>query len=295
MEPERRPVRGPLAAAALLAAALAAGAWLSDLGPPGTLRPALGRFHPVVVHLPIGFLVALALVEVLAFRRGAPDRARARGVLLWGAAGTAVLGSILGYFLAREAEWDPELLERHQQLGVSTAAICLAAAVARGLHDRRGLRAGKPLYGLLLAGGLGTLVWTGHDGGSLTHGPDYLTELLRAEGPERPPEQAPQYARDIVPLLQAKCIPCHGPQKQEGKLRLDAVAEILEGGESQRPAVVPGDLSASYAVELVTRGRDQKGVMPPKGAPDLTRAELRTFLQWIYRGAPGLRPREDSP
>ncbi len=277
VQPERP--RGWLALAALVL--LLGAGWLVPSGP----SLFLGRFHPVVVHLPIGFLVALGAVELVALRsRSAPGAAR--GVLLWGACLTSVLSVVFGLCLEREGGWDEELLDRHRWLGVATAGACLLATAAR-------LARGRALYGAALAACAALVVWTGHDGGSLTHGAGYLTEHLvkepPAEGEEAPP---PEFARDVLPILRAKCVPCHGPAKQDGKFRLDEAARILEEGESQRPAVVPGDVAASHVAELVSRPRARKGAMPPRGSPALTREEMSTILYWIATGARGLRPEE---
>src|SRR4051812_32314000 len=71
------------------------------------------------------------------------------------------------------------------------------------------------------------------------------------------------FARDVRPILQARCVDCHGPAKQKGELRLDDWAAFLKGG-STGPAVVPGKAAESHLIRLVA-GEDQDAVMPPKG------------------------------
>ncbi|HLF91909.1 MAG TPA: c-type cytochrome domain-containing protein [Planctomycetota bacterium] len=258
---------------------------------PGRLSLLLGRFHPVVVHLPIGFLVALVGIELLALRKRSPDMGAARGVLLWGACVTSVLSVALGFCLEREGGRDGELLDRHRWLGVATAALCLGAAALRLAPGRRG----RVAYGAALAACAILLVWTGHDGGSLTHGAGYLTEHLAGMPPEKGQEAAPpDFAQDVVPIFRAKCVPCHGPGKQDGKFRMDPPALLMEGGESQRPGIVPGDVAASHVADLISRPRDRKGAMPPRGSPALTREEMSTILYWIGTGATGLR-KEEGP
>jgi uncharacterized membrane protein len=271
--------------------ALTIGGWaFTRGGSPGVASLWLGRFHPVVVHLPIGFLIALVLLELCALRRG-EGVGTARWVLLWGTCAGSALSVVLGFCLAREGGWEEKLLDRHLWLGAALAVLCMALVAARLAFERRGGAALGRLYASGVAACVGLLVWTGHAGGSLTHGPGYLTEYLSAApaGVAKEEAEPPEFERDVRPILRARCEPCHGPAKQEGKLRLDSAAEILEGGESQRPAVLPGDLAGSYVVELITRPRGRKGAMPPQGAPDLTRHELRTIVQWIHLGARGLK------
>src|SRR5882672_4886052 len=40
------------------------------------------------------------------------------------------------------------------------------------------------------------------------------------------------FEKNVRPLLHASCVPCHGPEKQKGGLRLDSKAALLKGGDS---------------------------------------------------------------
>ena len=245
-----------------------AGAYVLTLGgTPGTLTFVLGRFHPVLVHLPIGFLIGLLVLEGVVLVKPEASVGTARAILLGGGCLFAVLSGAVGLCLAREGGYEPELLFWHQWLGVATAVLSLAAAA---LYVGARLRT----YRLVLLAAVVALIWAGHDGASLTHGEDYLTEhLWEGTSEEEIEEYQMDMTRDVMPILRLKCIPCHGPDKQDGKLRLDVPEEILEGGESQRPAALPGDLSASYIAELVTLPRNHKLAMPPKNAAPLTRQD----------------------
>src|SRR4051812_5379493 len=68
----------------------------------------------------------------------------------------------------------------------------------------------------------------------------------------------------VRPLLLAKCVSCHGPEKQRGKLRLDSRAGWEKGGESG-PAVVPGKPDESLLIKAV-RFQDKDLQMPPMKA-----------------------------
>ena len=75
---------------------------------------------------------------------------------------------------------------------------------------------------------------------------------------------ASAYHKSIQPLLIAKCVKCHGPEKQKGGLRLDEKAAAFMGGDSGEPAIVPGHASASRMMQLVT-SKDDNERMPPEG------------------------------
>ena len=82
-------------------------------------------------------------------------------------------------------------------------------------------------------------------------------------------------------VLEKYCFACHGPEKQQGGLRLDTAAGLLKGGDSGESAVVPGKADVSL---LWTRlGVDHD--MPPEGKPQPTDAERELVRLWIAGGA----------
>ena len=94
------------------------------------------------------------------------------------------------------------------------------------------------------------------------------------------------YARDIKPLLTAKCAACHGALKQQASLRLDAAQLISNGGDSG-PAVVAGNPAASPLWQRINDGSaDGAARMPPAGEGEpLTRDQLELIRNWIEQGA----------
>ncbi len=91
------------------------------------------------------------------------------------------------------------------------------------------------------------------------------------------------YARDVQPLLEQRCLECHGPKKQKATLRVDQRASLLRGGDSSKAAVVPGK-SAESQVILKVISRDTDEMMPPKG-DRLTEKEIALLKAWIDQGA----------
>ena len=102
---------------------------------------------------------------------------------------------------------------------------------------------------------------------------------------------AVDFAKQILPVLEKKCLDCHkAPYEEDGRvkkpkggLRLDAAWAMLKGGETG-PALVPGDVAKSYLFEVVTLPKDDDMFMPPKGDP-LTADEIRLLKDWIAAGA----------
>jgi hypothetical protein len=113
--------------------------------------------------------------------------------------------------------------------------------------------------------------------------------LARADGPDvgkLPPagRAAVDFARDIQPLLTARCARCHATDKPKGRFSLRTRAGALKTGDGG-PNIVPGDSAHSRLVHLVA-GLVEDTPMPPKGqGRPLTRDEVGLLRAWIDQGA----------
>ena len=91
------------------------------------------------------------------------------------------------------------------------------------------------------------------------------------------------FERDVLPLLKDRCFPCHDGRKHTSGLRLDLKARALSGGESGKPAVVPGDSGKS---ELIRRiASTDADVAMPFQMERLSAAQIQTLRDWIDAGA----------
>ena len=108
----------------------------------------------------------------------------------------------------------------------------------------------------------------------------YFIEDARAVKPVSS-EQIEFFESEVRPLLARRCLECHGAEKQEGELRLDSFAAILQGGESGDATIVPGHPSESPLLEAV---RYESYEMPPE--QPLSKKEIAVFVKWIEMGAP---------
>jgi mono/diheme cytochrome c family protein len=105
-----------------------------------------------------------------------------------------------------------------------------------------------------------------------------FTLSLRAD--DRP---AADYQRDVLPLFQARCYKCHDARKQQSGFRLDVRSAALRGGESGKPAIVPGRSNQSELIRRVTTAEGSEA-MPP-GKTRLTPAEVQLLRSWVDAGA----------
>ncbi len=84
------------------------------------------------------------------------------------------------------------------------------------------------------------------------------------------------FARDVRPLLESRCVRCHGPKKHEAGLRLDLRSSAMD-------AVIPRHPDRSELVRRIMTG-DAGRRMPPSGKA-LTPAEAGVLREWIAAGA----------
>jgi mono/diheme cytochrome c family protein len=96
-------------------------------------------------------------------------------------------------------------------------------------------------------------------------------------------DAAIDFVRDVQPILAARCCACHGPNAQEGGLRLDLRSRALAGGDSGK-AIELRDSAKSPLVQRISSD-DSDRRMPPKGER-LTREQISVLQRWIEAGAP---------
>lgn len=96
------------------------------------------------------------------------------------------------------------------------------------------------------------------------------------------------FNRDVRPILSRSCFACHGPDAahgQQGELRLDLREAALKGGESGKPAIVPGEPDESEMIRRIFSD-DPDFAMPPADSHFEIAAEDReTLARWIGEGA----------
>lgn len=102
------------------------------------------------------------------------------------------------------------------------------------------------------------------------------------DGIPPPLERRVDFETEVRPLLTARCLACHGPDKQKGGLRLDRKNAALEGGD-EGDDIIPGDGAESLVVRL-TAGVEEDRRMPPKGGR-LSAEQVALLRTWIDQGA----------
>ena len=261
-----------------------------------------GRFHPLLVHLPIGILFLAFFFEFLSARKQNKRLSRAvQPALLWGSV-FALAAAITGWLLRQEGGYEERVADLHQNLGIATVILCLGVYYLRRkmkqwVSDpvrRKQLRISLfiPLIFLLSL--------TGHWGGSLTHGEDYLFAALSMEDNRltdptvklRTIEdigEASLYPDVIQPILEARCYDCHSSTKQKGELRLDHVDFIRRGGKNGK-VIGEGPADSSTLFRRLMLPLEDDKHMPPSEKPQLSSSEIALIKYWIEEDAPFEKP-----
>lgn len=266
---------------------------------------AFGLAHPVLLHAPLGLLPALALFEFgpLLLRRE-PQRGAVQALaVLNGIAGALAMASglVLG------GSHRGELATEHKIGGIVLGGLCLLVMVLSFRGGRLPLR-------LALLGALGTMFYTGHKGGEITHGNELENALRRlfgageptGDGP-RPPKPlqpaapsapatsvtepaangaatATDFATLAQPVLERVCVSCHNPDKSKGELLLTTREGLEKGGENG-VVVVAGKPDESPLVTRCELPADHDDHMPPDGKQQPTTAEIAALRRWVQAGA----------
>lgn len=98
-------------------------------------------------------------------------------------------------------------------------------------------------------------------------------------------ESAVSFTDVIQPIFAEKCVTCHGPDKQEGGLRLDVSSGAFEKLASGRVPIVPGSAAASELIGRVTSGDEELRMPPVASGEALSKTEIEALQSWVDEGA----------
>ena len=263
----------------------------------------LGRFHPTLLHLPIGLIVLVPVLEIAGAKR--PALREAADFVLRAALALALPTFALGYMLAYGAGDTGSTVTRHMWGAV---VLCIGLMLCVLARPGWAAREEAFAYPALLSATLLALLWTGHQGGSITHGSDYLTRYM--PGPLRTmftPRSSGGvnadsfYAQHIHPVLEAKCVSCHGTGSVKAGLRLDSYDNLMRGGKDGA-VVRAGKPEESILLQRVTLPQTDRHFMPAEGRTPLTSDEIGWIRAWVKAGAsstatsvPGVKFADEKP
>jgi uncharacterized membrane protein len=251
----------------------------------------VGRFHPILVHLPIGFLLLGVLMEWYQ-RRSKTERLSNLIAYAWllGAIGGA-FAAFCGWWLGETGLYFEDDLFLHRWAGILIVVISFVGWRLKKNPEQHS-RTKHRIANVLI---LGLLIFEGHLGGNLTHGASYLYEYA--------PESVRNFMMDeksnivdlsksdsvlvyndlIKPIFEQKCFACHNNEVQRGGLNMASIDSMLVGGDDG-PAFLAGNVFESELFRRVTLPQKNIKFMPPVGDP-LTYDEIKILEWWIAEGA----------
>ncbi|CAH0994978.1 hypothetical protein EMA8858_01098 [Emticicia aquatica] len=262
-----------------------------------------GRFHPLLVHLPIGFLLLIAIIEILKISGKLEISSDFVKISLFVTGLMASLACVVGYFLSLEGGYEEEMLSEHKWQGIWMTIFCWIAWSSKNdwLTDKIGINTVFYIPSLIFA----TLMMfvAGHHGGNLTHGENYLTEntptLLRQwfgmsekKNNDKLSERtkianvndAMVYQDIIHPIFKEKCEQCHNKNKIKGELRMDDISLLQKGGKN---GVIfkANNIAESEFIKRILLPESDEHHMPPKGKNQVSENELSLMKWWVEEGA----------
>ena len=261
------------------------------------ITPFLGRFHPVVLHLPIGVILLVAFMETIRlFSLGRIELATRLPVFL--GAASAVAAMVLGVLLMQGESMQGALVISHLRWGIATAVAANLMLLLRFWPSFDTVKSIRGVYYSTVYATCGILTWASHQGASITHGENYLTayapwvdhsvvsagELGLVKALSLPVEERNAYEHLIAPIFEQKCYDCHKTSSFKGNLVMDSYQGLLKGGDTG-PSLVPGDLNASLMIERMHLPIADDERMPPSNKEQLTDGEIQLIEWWIQSGA----------
>ena len=246
----------------------------------------LGRLHPMIVHLPIGFILLAVVFELLSYSDKFRYLKNSVSITLLLGFIAATAASILGYILSLSGDYNYQNLTLHKFTGIAVAIVSglLFLLTTKKINNRIALP--SKLFSAFFIGLFCLIAYTGHQGGNLTHGTEYLSmNVLKGQERKKPAsvEEALMFEDVVQPMLVRRCGQCHSEGKLKGQLSIASLAGLLKGGKSSA-AIVPGKLKDSELYHRITLDPSNEKYMPSDGKTPLTKQETSIIKWWIEKG-----------
>lgn len=241
---------------------------------------ALGRFHPLILHLPIGALLLTFFLDVMGRLRKNYPKTTIKYALGFSSF-FSILACVFGYFLSLEGGYSEEVLDIHFWTGITTTILITLLFL---FADKRGKLIKQLFLPLFIFTLIGISV-AGHYGSVLTHGENFIKEHLKPLPKARTIthiDSLQMYDDVVLKIFDDKCIQCHNTSKRKGELALHSKESILKGGESG-DVVTLGNASESMLYNHILLPITDEEHMPPEGKPQLTKDEIWLIQYWLNK------------
>jgi len=86
------------------------------------------------------------------------------------------------------------------------------------------------------------------------------------------------FSKDVMPILQSRCVNCHGGQHTQKGLDMTSYASLMAGGDNGT-VITPGNPDQSSFIQMVVQGK------MPKSGPHLLPSQIQLLTDWVKAGA----------
>jgi uncharacterized membrane protein len=248
---------------------------------------AAGKVHPLLVHLPVGIICTGVIFYFLSHLNQLRFLYQSIFLIFCFGFFTSLISALSGYLLSRQGSYNSDHILTHQYAGILTTIFSGFLTLQFKKLGKDPVLKFRPVFSIQLIILLVIIIFTGHQGGTLTHGDDYLSISKIKNNFSKPAsvEQAILYEQIIAPVLEKRCRHCHGSSKQKGGLSMMTLNALLKGGESG-PAIIPGKPEESELIKRISLSPAHEDFMPAEGKTPLTQNESDIIRWWIKQGEP---------
>lgn len=243
----------------------------------------IGRMHTLVLHFPIVLLLLSIICELVSSAKKYVllKQSQAADFLLLITAFTSALSALMGLLLSKEDGYTQDIVVWHKWGGILIAVLSLA-----WYTYRLQIRQQKIIFYSTAATAFVALLITGHLGGNVTHGDDFLLAPVSKEKQQLNIlfEDAVVYTNMVQPILQSKCMSCHNEKKAKGELVMQDFKSLLKGGKNG-PLWDFNKPDLGLLLGRIHLPEEDRKHMPPSGKPQLTPTEEDILYHWIKSGA----------
>lgn len=245
-----------------------------------------GRLHPLFVHLPIGFLLLATVFELFSYKREYEHLKSSVSFALLLGFMSVVLACVLGYILSLSDDYTTAALNDHKISGIALAFFSGLLFLISSGYLKNNIGINRSLFTAFCILTTALMGYTGHQGGTLTHGAEYLSmEVLNEQKRVKPQsvERAMIFEDVVHPILIQRCSQCHRADKMKGELSMKTLSDLQKGGKSGA-AIVAGSLNDSELYKRITLDPEHEKYMPTDGKTPLTKSEVEIIEWWIEKG-----------
>jgi uncharacterized membrane protein len=247
----------------------------------------IGRFHPIILHFPLVLIMILLVVELLSLFKLITFEKSVVFYLLLLAILFTLISIFSGYFLFASGEYAGFLMDQHFNGAVITGCLGVLT-LAFFLYYWTNERLYTVYFFALVSTNIAAL-YTGHQGGNLTHGQNYLTEYLPMLKKEiltdsKSDSSIYLYEDIIQPVLEAKCAGCHSTLRAKGDFSVSSFKDLLKKSESGKVPLkhyLPQESELFLRIMMPDSLSDH---MPPAGKTSLDEKEIVLLKYWIEKG-----------